>query len=149
MNGYHNYQGQEYAYGPRCPYRDTCPMRTECPYCPHHMEGNSTMNPGYYGNMNMNMNMEMEYYVKDNAEPILYPYQNAAPVEYGNENLYPMTNNLSEVAGMESHENFPVNPHYNQYGYINPEENLHSPWANNNMYGNMGNPLPIPKCPYQ
>ncbi len=158
MNGYYHYPQQGYSYGPQCPYRHTCPMRTECPYCPHQTEeaggmeqphyGN--MSQGYYGGMNPgfcgNMNMEMGYY-EENEE--MYPYSEISPEGYGYDNLYPMADNKFGNIMPETTDKKPVIPLYNQYGYINPAENVNSPWDNNKMYENMNNPLPIPNCPYK
>ncbi len=143
MNGYHHSQEMEAAYSPRCPYSNTCSMRTQCPYCPHQMEGNMEMNPVYHGNMNM----QMEYYMKDNREPVFYPYENIESEKMGLENLY--SDNMAGLAGVEDYNNFPAEPQYNPYGYINPDENVHSPWVNNAMYGNIVNPLPLKDCPFQ
>lgn len=141
MNGVDIEQGMG-AYRPRCPYRDTCPVRNWCPNCPHQMEG---MNPGYHSNMNM----QMEYYVKDNANPVPYPYESIAQEEPGYENLYPMTGNMEAETGAGSYGNQPVSPQYNQNGYIYPDENVYSPWANNAMYASIVNPLPMKNCPFQ
>lgn len=143
MNGVDIEQGMDYAYRPQCPYRDTCPARTRCPYCPHQLEGMAGMNPGDYSKGNM----QMEYYVRDNANPVPYPYESIAPEELGYENLYPVTNNMN--TGMGNYGNQPVSPQYNPYGYINPDENIYSPWANNAMYGGFANPLPMKNCPFQ
>lgn len=141
MNGYHDYQEMEAAYVPRCPYRSTCSIRTQCPYCPHQMDGNAPMEN--YGNMNM----PMESYVKDNLEPAFYPNENMPTEMMGYENLY--SDNMANLSGMESYDNFPAGPKYNQFGYINPDENFYSPWVNNAMYGNFSNPLPPKDCPFQ
>jgi len=110
------------------------------------MEGISGMNPGYHGNINM----QMEYHA--NANPVPYPYESTAPEEFGHVNLYPETYDMTDnagMAGMSNDMNYPASPLYNQYGYINPEENVYSPWANNAMYGGMVNPLPVKNCPFQ
>ena len=143
MNGYDIGPGMGYAYGPRCPYRSTCPVRNQCPYCPHQMEGSSGMNPGYHGNINM----RMEYHA--NANPVPYPNEITTPEEFGNENLYPEVYDMTENTGMANMSYYPESPEYNQYGYINPEENIYSPWANNAMYGGMANPLLMKNCPFQ
>lgn len=142
MNGSDMQQGIEHAYGSRCQYRNTCPARTRCPYCPYRMEG---MNPGYHGNMNM----QMEYYVKDNVNPVPYPYEDIAPQEFGNENLYPMPYEMAAEPGNENDGSGPASPQYNPYGYIYPNENVYSPWANNAMYGETVNPLPMKNCPFE
>lgn len=129
MNGYHHYSQSEYTYWPDCPYRSTCPIRTECPYCPYQMEGYDPMNSDY------NVNMNMEFYMKDNANPIVVPYQNVAAEEYGYDNLYPVENNTYPNVGMGNYGHNQAIPQYNELGYINPEENIHSPWDNNRMYG--------------
>lgn len=133
MNGYYHYQEQGDDYGMHCPYRDTCPMRAQCPYCPYQMEENGWMNPGYYGNMSMNM--PMEHSLMGNPEPILCPYQNMPWEEYGYENLYPMANNAIVNKGMRSYNHYPKSPEYNRFGYVGSEENINSPWANNQMFG--------------
>lgn len=140
MNGCSSWQRMDYGYGPMCPYRDTCPMRSECPYCPHQMEDDLRMTPGYYGNMNMGM----EYYGIENVEHAMVPNP-AAPLEYGYDNLYP--NNMAMLSGMENKTGFPVSSEYNHYGFINPAENMLSPWENNKMCGN--NIIPIENCPYR
>lgn len=138
MNGYFNPMHQ-YSYDQGCPYRDTCPIRTQCPYCPHQTEGNGYINPNYY-------NMQMEYY-QQNYERNEYPYQSIVPEQYGHENLYPISSNNSVNVGNYEYDN--ISPQYNNYGYINPEENIHSPWDNNRMYNqNSVNQMPIP-CPYR
>jgi hypothetical protein len=116
------------------------------------MEEDYRMNPGYSGNM------QMQYHLMDNVNPVPYPYENIAseefgyesmvPEEPGHENLYPQPYNMTGNAGMNNYGNYPISPQYNQYGYINPDENVHSPWANNTMYGGMNNPLPMRNCPF-
>jgi len=122
MNFCYNTQ-QEYYYSHGCPYRDTCPIRTQCPYCPHQQE-NHCMNPGMYGNVNMGM----QYY-----NPAYDPMycQNLMYENYGYDNLYPMTNAYPEQIP-ETYDN--IMPEYNKYGYINPNEDINSPWDNNRMY---------------
>ncbi len=140
MNGFEIQQGMGDAYGMDCPYRNSCPARDQCPYCPHRME---EMNTGYYGNM------QMEYYANDNMYPVPCPYDDVASQELGYENLYPMPNEMAADISNKSYDNEPASPQYNQYGYLYPDENVLSPWANNAMYGGNINPLPMKKCPFQ
>lgn len=137
MNGYFYNPRPEYSYGPGCPYRGTCPIRNQCPYCPHQGESN-----GY-----MNYNMEMGYYQQNNGYGE-NPYTNISPMEYGNGNLYPTSENTHTNVSPEYYNYNNMSPLYNNFGYVNPEENIHSPWDNNRMYSPNENPLPIP-CPYR
>ena len=122
MNICYNPQQEYYSQG--CPYRDTCPIRTQCPYCPHQHENNNHMIPGMCGNANMGM----QYY--DQAyDPMYCP--NLMYENYGYDNLYHATN-LYPAQIPESYDN--IMPGYNKNGYINPNENINSPWDNNRMY---------------
>lgn len=142
MNVYYNNPQQGYFCSQGCAYRDACPIRTQCPYCPHQQETNNymNMNQGMYGNANMRMyentnmgmcgyaNMGMHCY--EQAYDPMY-YQNDMIENYGYDNLYYATN-LYPAQIPESYDN--IMPGYNKNGYINPKENINSPWDNNRMY---------------
>ncbi|MDD4295703.1 MAG: hypothetical protein PHC69_01960 [Ruminiclostridium sp.] len=148
MITYCNNPHQGYFCSQGCAYRGICPIRTQCPYCPHQQEtGNyMNMNPGMYGNANMGMyentnmgmcgcaNMGMHCY--DQAYDPMY-YQNDMIENYGYDNLY-HTANLYPTQIPESYDN--IMPAYNKNGYINPNENINSPWDNNRMYAEQ-NPM--------
>lgn len=137
MNIYNN-PWQRQMYGSYCPYMDMCPVRAQCPYCPHRQESDNYMNHMMYGNVNMGMGYhKQEYYPME--------YQN---IMYNNYGYDPMTN---MYAAQMPEEYDMVMPEYTQDGYINPYENINSPWANNNMYmeKKSENPLPLPDCPFK
>ncbi|HEY8422073.1 MAG TPA: hypothetical protein VIL05_10085 [Thermoclostridium sp.] len=117
MNGYCCNHGQGYHYEPGYPSMGSYQVRVQCPYCLNEFDANVYMD----NNMGMGYQQNLGY-----AEN---PYANISPMEYGYDNIYPVSNNV-----------FPA--HYNNYGYIYPEENIHSPWDNNRMYTPNENPLP-------
>jgi hypothetical protein len=141
-----------------CAYRDTCPIRTQCPYCPHQFENNNYMNmgPEMYGDPNMGIqadpnmamytdpnmamynNPNMGMYANPNRgiysiDPAFDPMhsQNSMYDNYGYDNLHSAENMCPVQIPSKYDKDMNV---YNKYGYINPKENINSPWDNNRMY---------------
>ncbi|NLM10536.1 MAG: hypothetical protein GX213_07140 [Clostridiaceae bacterium] len=133
MNGYFCNPGYRHYYQPECPYGETYPISFQCPYCLNRFDGN------VYMNNNMGMEYPVNYGYDEN------PHTNISPMEYGYDNIYPVSDNMYSNVGPGFSDN--MSPYYNNLGYINPEENVHSPWDNNRMYTPNENSLPIPK-PY-
>lgn len=132
MNGYRCCRG----YYPRPEYPGSVVYPVfRCPYCFRQLEPNGYMDY----NMGMWQNMPNWGYA-DNT------YANISPVEYGYNNIYPAYDNTYANVGPEQYDN--VSPQYNNLGYINPEEYIHSPWENNRMYTPNDNPPPLPH-PYE
>lgn len=126
--------GHGYHYGPVYPSGNTYPVMIQCPYCMNQLEIN----------VNLNYNMGMGHY----HQSFGYgeePGSNISPIEYGFDNIYPAADNAYSNVEPSYQDN--MMPHYNNFGYIYPEENTLSPWDNNRMYAPNENPLPIPK-PY-
>lgn len=105
-----------------CPYQNINPQMSVCPY--------------------QNTNPQMSGCPYQNIRAFV-PYQAASDEQYGYDNLYPKTDYKFDMGKTENYTEGMIKPQYNEYGYINPDENTNSPWDNNQMYGKMGtNPLP-------
>ncbi|HEY8499105.1 MAG TPA: hypothetical protein VIL89_00675 [Clostridia bacterium] len=137
MNAYFCRMQQQYSYMTQCPYAHMCPVRNQCPVCPHREEQFAPAGPEYYYNTGANDDNREQIYQETN------PYQSGSFEEYGLYNLYPQEN-IYTGRSKKSPYCDSVN-----YMYIDPRENITSPWDNDRRFdNNLVNAIPLPERPF-
>jgi hypothetical protein len=112
-------------------------MRNQCPVCPHREEQPAQSETVYYQNTGADNWFREQMCMPANQ------YQSGDFEEYGHNNLYSYENIYSGYSSK-----YPFYDSVN-YMYMDPRENITSPWDNNRRFeNNLTNEIYLPERPF-